>query len=160
MQSIEVIRALNAAGFKPKRTIRAVMFMDEENGGTGADKYLDEAKSKKEKHVFALESDAGGFTPRGFNLDMNDAQRSRVLQWKGLFLPYGVYEIVPGGSGADISGLKVLGTALAGFSPDSQRYFDLHHAATDTFEAVNKRELDLGAVNMAAFIWLVSEYGL
>ena len=65
-----------------------------------------------------------------------------------------------GGGGADIGPLKQIGAALAGLSPDSQRYFDLHHAATDTFEAVSKRELHLGAVNMTALIYLVDKYGL
>jgi len=160
VQSIEVIRSIKAAGIKPKRTIRAVMFMNEENGSAGADKYLEEAKRKKETHVFALESDAGGFAPRGFSLQMEDSKRNKIMHWKNQFINYGVYELLPGGSGSDIEPLKNIGAALAGFAPDSQRYFDLHHAATDVFEAVSKRELDLGTVNMAAFIWLVSEYGL
>ena len=91
---------------------------------------------------------------------MSEVQRAKMLQWKPLFYEYGVYDFAAGGGGSDIGPLKELGTALAGLSPDSQRYFDLHHASTDTFEAVSKRELDLGAVNMAALIWLVSEYGL
>lgn len=160
VQSIETIRAFKALGIKPKRTVRAVMFMNEENGLRGGRAYLQNAKDKKEQHVFAMESDAGGFTPRGFGLDMSEAQRNKIMQWKPLFYEYGVYDFSPGGGGADIGPLKELGTALAGLSPDSQRYFDLHHAANDTFEAVSKRELDLGAVNMAALIWLVSEYGL
>ena len=160
MQSIEVLRAIKAAGLKPRRTIRAVMFMNEENGGRGGDAYFENAKTKKEQHIFAMESDAGGFTPRGFGLDMESSQLEKVLRWKPLFYNYGVYEIREGGGGADIAPLKALGTPLAGLIPDSQRYFDLHHASTDVFEAVSKRELELGAVNMAALIWLVSEYGL
>jgi carboxypeptidase Q len=160
MQSIEVIRAFKSLNIKPKRTIRAVMFMNEENGGRGGDAYLQQAKNKKEQHVFALESDAGGFSPRGFGLDMSEDKRYRILLWKPLFYDYGVYEFVAGGGGSDIGPLKELGTPLAGLYTDSQRYFDLHHAATDTFEAVSKRELDLGAASMTALIWLVSEYGL
>ncbi len=160
VQSIEIIRAIKNASVKPKRTIRAVMFMNEENGSGGADAYLENAKQKKEHHIFALESDAGGFTPRGFTLEMKEEQRAKVKNWSSLFRSYGVYDFREGGSGSDIENLKVLGTALAGLSPDSQRYFDLHHASTDVFEAVSKRELDLGAANMAALIWLVSEYGL
>jgi carboxypeptidase Q len=160
VQSIEIIRALKKAGIQPKRTIRAVMFMNEENGSGGADAYLENAKQKKEQHIFALESDAGGFTPRGFTLEMKEEIRNTVKVWAPLFRNYGVYDFREGGSGSDIDNLKNIGTALAGLSPDSQRYFDLHHASTDTFEAVSKRELDLGAVNMAALIWLVSEYGL
>ena len=160
VQSIEVIRVLKALGIKPKRTIRAVMFMNEENGGRGGKAYLEWAKKYKEQHVFALESDAGGFTPRGISMDMNEEKREKLVKWKPLFYEFGVYDFSPGGGGADIGYLKEIGTALAGFAPDSQRYFDLHHAANDVFEAVSKRELDLGAANMAMLMWLVSEYGL
>lgn len=160
VQSIEVLRVLKALGIKPKRTIRAVGFANEENGLRGARKYLEIAKAKNEKHLFALESDAGGFTPRGFSFDMKEDRRNKVMQWKNLFAPYGASEFTVGGGGADIGPLKEIGTALAGFSPDSQRYFDIHHAATDVFENVSERELKLGAAVMAALIWLVSEYGL
>ena len=160
VQSIEVLRALRKAGIRPKRTIRAVMFMNEENGGAGGRAYLQWAKDKKEKHVFALESDAGGFTPRGISMDMPVDKREILSRWKPYFYEYGVYDFSPGGGGSDIAPLKELGVPLAGFAPDSQRYFDLHHAANDVFEAVSKRELDLGAANMAMLIWLVSEYGL
>ena len=160
VQSIEIIRTLKQLGIIPARTIRAVLFMNEENGGGGAKAYLQNAKQKKEAHIFALESDAGGFTPRGFNMDMNVEKKEKIRTWAPLFYNYGVYDFKETGSGSDISPLKEIGTALAGLSTDSQRYFDLHHAATDVFEAVSKRELDLGTVNMAALIWLVSEYGL
>ncbi|MEO6406546.1 MAG: M20/M25/M40 family metallo-hydrolase [Ferruginibacter sp.] len=160
VQSIEIIRAFKAADIHPKRTVRAVLFMNEENGGRGSAAYLEAAKLKNENHVFALESDAGGFTPRGFGLDMNSEKATRLRSWKPLFYNYGVYDFADGGGGSDIGPLKQIGTALVGLNPDSQRYFDVHHAATDTFEAVSKRELDLGAANMAALIWLVSEYGL
>lgn len=160
MQSIEVLRALKATGIKPKRTIRAVMFMDEENGGRGGDKYLELAEKNKETHLFALESDAGGFTPRGFSLEMSEAQISKITQWKDLFLNYGVYDFTGRGSGSDVGPLRKIGTACAELIPDSQRYFDIHHAATDVFENVNKRELHLGAVNMAILIYLIDKYGL
>jgi hypothetical protein len=160
VQSIEVLRALKAAGIQPKRTIRAVMFMNEENGGRGAEKYLELAKLNHEKHVFGLESDAGGFTPRGFSLDMSIEKRNTIEQWKKLFYEYGVYDFSAGGSGADVGPLKEIGTPLVGLRPDGQRYFDVHHAATDVFENVSRRELHLGALNMAALIYLVDKYGL
>ena len=159
-QSMEVLRAIKALGIQPKRTIRTVLFMNEENGGRGGKKYLELAQKNKETHLFALESDEGGFSPRGFNLQTNDAQRNKILQWKNLFAAYGLYDFVIGGSGSDINPLEKIGTALAGLSPDSQRYFDVHHASTDVFENVSKRELNLGALNMAALIYLVDKYGL
>lgn len=160
VQSIEIIRAFKALKLKPKRTIRAVMFMNEENGGAGSDAYFEAAKKNNEKHIFALESDAGGYTPRGFSMEMTDEKFEKIKSWAPIFLPMGVYRFQKGHAGADIGNLRALGTALAGLSPDSQRYFDLHHASTDVFEAVSKRELELGTVNMAALVWLVSEYGL
>jgi hypothetical protein len=160
VQSIEVIRVLKALGIQPKHTIRAVMFMNEENGGKGADKYLELAKAKKERHIFALESDAGGFSPRGFSIDATDAQYETIMQWKPLMYEYGVYHFSRGGSGADVGDLKQLGAATAGLEPDSQRYFDVHHASTDVFEAVSRRELHLGAACMAALLYLADKYGL
>ena len=161
MHSIEVLRALKAIGYKPKRTIRVVLFANEENGLRGGNKYAEEAKAKNEKHLFAMESDAGGFTPRGFGFTMPADKLQKVRQWLPLFVQYGVYEFNAGGGGADIGPLnRALGTPLAGLSPDSQRYFDIHHARSDVFEAVNKRELELGAVNMAALIYLIDKYGL
>jgi carboxypeptidase Q len=160
VQSIEVIRAMKAAGIKPKRTIRAVMFMNEENGLRGGLKYAEIAKTENKKFIFALESDAGGFTPRGFGVSATVEQKDKIFSWQPLFVPYGAGEFTVGGGGADIGPLRPLGTAMAGLNPDSQRYMDLHHATTDVFEAVSERELKLGAVVMAQLVWLVSEYGL
>ncbi|MFN5915104.1 MAG: M28 family peptidase, partial [Chitinophagaceae bacterium] len=160
MQSIEIIRVMKALGIQPKRTIRAVMFMNEENGLRGGNKYAEIARTENKKFIMALESDAGGFTPRGFGFSATAAQKDRILSWKPLFHPYGALEFNEGGGGADIGPLRPLGTALIGLNPDSQRYMDLHHAKTDVFEAVSERELNLGTVVMAAMVYLVSQYGL
>jgi carboxypeptidase Q len=161
VQTMEILRAFKALGYKPKRTIRFVLFANEENGLRGGNKYADEAKAKGEKHIFALESDAGGFTPMGFGVSGTEAQFQKISGWKELLLPYSPAEIRRGGGGADIGPLaRTQNTAVAGLNPDSQRYFDYHHARNDVFEAVNKRELQLGAINMAALIYLVDKYGL
>jgi len=161
VQSIEVLRALKAMGYHPKHTIRVVLFTDEENGGRGAKTYSAEAKAKNEKHIFALESDGGGFTPRGFSFKGTDEQMAIVRPWLPLFVPYGVTEFNTGGAGADVEPLnESIGTLASELIPDSQRYFDIHHAASDVFEKVNKRELELGAINMAALIYLTDKYGL
>ena len=161
VQTMEVLRAFKAIGYKPKRTIRFVLFANEENGLRGGAKYAEEAKAKNEKHIFALESDAGGFTPRGFGFTVSDEQLKKVMEWNPLIAPYGAGNFVKGGGGADIGPLnRTFGTPVAGLNPDTQRYFDIHHARNDVFENVNKRELELGAVNMAALIYLIDKYGL
>lgn len=161
VQTIEILRTLKALGYQPKHTIRFVLFANEENGTRGANKYAEEAKAKNEKHIFALESDAGGFTPRGFGLTGTGDQVSKFMSWRELIAPYGCSEFTTGGGGSDIGPLnRVFNTPTGSFNPDSQRYFDIHHARSDVFEAVNKRELELGAVNMAALIYLVDKYGL
>jgi len=161
VQTIEILRAFKALGYQPKRTIRFVLFANEENGLRGGTKYAEEAQAKGEKHIFALESDAGGFTPRGFGFTSSEAQFQKIMGWKDLLSPYGANELTKGGGGADIGPLnRTQGTPVAGLQPDSQRYFDHHHARSDVFEAVNKRELELGALNMAALIYLVDKYGL
>lgn len=160
VQAIEVLRAMNALGIKPKRTIRAVMFMNEENGLRGGTKYADLAKQNNEKHIAALESDDGGFTPRAFGMVGTIAQIAKVEVYKKLLSPYGIAEIGRGAGGADIGPLGNSGTLLIGFKPDSQRYFDYHHAQNDRLEAVNERELQLGAASMAALVYLIDKYGL
>ena len=159
VQSMEVLQLFKKIGYQPKRTLRVVLFMNEENGLRGGNKYAEVAKSKNENHVFALESDAGGFTPRGFSFDTDEDNFKQVQGWKPLFEPYLIHMFVKGGSGADIGPLKDQNLVLAGLRPDSQRYFDHHHAENDTFEHVNKRELELGAATMASLVYLVDKYG-
>ena len=84
---------------------------------------------------------------------------NQILNWNPLFEPYLIHYFKKGGSGADIGPLKNDELVLAGLRPDSQRYFDHHHAANDTFDAVNKRELELGAATMTALIYLIDKYG-
>lgn len=161
VHTIEVMRALKAIGYYPKHSIRFVLFANEENGLRGGTKYAEEAKAKGEKHVFALESDAGGFTPRGFSIAGSKEQLAKLRNWIPLLAPYGTSFIVEEGGGADIGPLnKFFGTPYGELLPDSQHYFDYHHARSDVFENVNKRELLLGAVNMTALIYLVDKYGL
>ena len=160
VQSMDVLRLLKESGIKPKRSIRVVLFMNEENGLRGGKKYAELAKQKGENHVFALESDSGGFTPRGFSFDCNDASFNQVLSWQTLFKPYLIHYFEKGGSGADVGPLKTETNVLAGLRPDSQRYFDHHHASNDTFDAINKRELELGAATMTSLVYLFDKYGV
>jgi hypothetical protein len=160
VQSIEVLRTYKQLGIRPKHSIRAVMFMNEENGLKGGNAYADSAFARKEHHVFALESDAGGFSPRGIETTMNKKQREQFKKYIPLFLPYGVYDFEKEGGGADVSPLKKQNVVIGELLPDSQRYFDVHHTDNDVFETVNHRELKLGAAAMVMLIYLVDQHEL
>jgi Zn-dependent M28 family amino/carboxypeptidase len=158
VQSIEILSMFKKMGIKPKHNIRAVAFMNEENGLRGGEAYAKYAEVNKEKHLAALETDAGGYTPRGFGVDSANGLYDMVVKWKKLFTPYYVDKIEKGGGGADIGPLEKLGTPCIGFEPDTQRYFDIHHTAEDTFDKINKRELNLGAGGIGALIYLLDKY--
>ncbi|HRG58355.1 MAG TPA: M20/M25/M40 family metallo-hydrolase [Bacteroidia bacterium] len=155
VQSMEVMRIFKAIGYQPKHSLRVVLFMNEENGLRGGKEYAKQAKEKKETHIAAIESDAGGFTPRGFSFEAPSWFMNSVKNYKPLLLPYDLHDLDAVGGGPDISPLKDQGVPLAELMPDSQRYFDYHHTADDTFDKVNKRELELGAAAMAALIYLI-----
>lgn len=158
VQSIETLAAFKALGIKPKHSIRAVAFMNEENGLAGGSAYAEFAKTHSEKHIAALETDAGGYTPRGFGVDTTQGLYNLVSSWKELFHPYFIDRIEKGGGGADLMALETLGVPGIGFEPDTQRYFDIHHTAQDTFDKINKRELELSAAAIASLIYLLDEY--
>jgi hypothetical protein len=160
VQSIEVLRLYKALGIKPKHTIRAVAFMDEEIAQEGAAAYAGAVKKKTEKHLAAIEADRGGDTPWGFSIDASDQQIAKIKSWKPFFAPYNLWFLEKGGSGADISNLKSQGVPLIGLVTDPQRYFDYHHSANDTFFNVNMRELELGAAAMVELVYLIDTYGL
>lgn len=164
LQSAEVLRIFKALNYKPKNSVRAVFFMNEENGNNGGTKYAEMAALNKEEHIAAIETDEGGFTPRGFSFEdvSNDFIKKINKQWKPIFEPYEADRLTIGQSGTDIGPLKekVPGVVLIGFKPDSQRYFDIHHSSNDVFENVNKRELELGAASMASLIYLIDQHGL
>ena len=158
VQTIELLAAFKQLGIKPKHSIRAVAFMNEENGLAGGIAYAKFAKEKNEKHIAALEADAGGYTPRGFGIDTTNGLYALAIQWKHLFRPYLVDRFEKEGGGADVGPLEKLGVPCIGFEPDTQRYFDIHHTAADTFDKVNKRELNLSGAAIGALIYLIDQY--
>jgi carboxypeptidase Q len=184
VQTIEVLRLFKTLGIKPKRTIRVVAFMDEEMDQRGGKAYAACAKQMLDKNsvgnniqrpdssiqnpvstnferpLAAIEADRGGTTPFGFSIDATDDQVAKIRKWKELLLPYGLYTFEKGGSGVDIRDLKPLGTALIALVTDSQRYFDYHHSANDSFDKINQRELQLGSFSIAALVYLIDYYGL
>lgn len=158
VQSIEVVRALKALNIRPKRTVRVVLFMSEENGASGAREYAKQASLKNEKHVAALESDEGGFAPTGFSGAFG-SMRSRIDLWQAYLNPVGPMIFQNGEAGTDVDPLASLGAICYGLNPDSTHYFDYHHAANDRFEAVDKTDLHRGAAAMAIMTYLfANEY--
>lgn len=160
VHSIEALRILKAIGYEPRYTLRCVLFMNEENGNNGGKTYAAVAKKQGENHVAALESDAGGFVPRGFTMDGSASQIKRMQAWEPLLEPYRLHIFEKGWGGVDIGPLKPQGVPLIGLRTDDQRYFDHHHSDTDVFENVHKRELELGAASLCAMVYLVDKYGL
>ena len=156
---MEALRILKKLGYKPKHTLRVVFFMNEENGNAGGKAFAKWTKEKGEKQLAALESDRGGFAPRGFSCDGSEEQVRLLASLSGIFKPYDLHVFEKGYGGVDIGPLKneFPGIPLFGFVPDSQRYFDFHHAPSDVFENVNERELALGAAGIAAFIYLLDQ---
>lgn len=162
VHSIEVLRIFKALNYQPKNTLRIVLFMNEENGNMGGKSYASIAKNKNEKHLFGLESDRGGFSPRGFSIESKDsAMIARIQLYRTLLEPYGLHDFPVGYSGVDIHPLANVDNkvnpdlVLLGLLTDSQRYFDIHHTADDNIDKVNKRELELGCASMAAMIYLL-----
>ncbi|MFN5911143.1 MAG: M20/M25/M40 family metallo-hydrolase [Bacteroidota bacterium] len=156
---LEALRILRKLNYKSNNTLRVVFFMNEENGNMGGKTYATWSKEKGETQIAALESDRGGFSPRGFHCDGSGEQVEFLRKLAPLFLPYEMHDFEKGGGGVDIGPLKNVfpGIPLFGFVPDSQRYFDFHHAPTDVFENVNKRELELGAAAIGAMVYLLDK---
>lgn len=157
VQCIEVLRAFKALGLENNHTIRVILYANSENGGQGRDMYAAYVKKKEEKHILALGSDSGGYSPRGFRLDMSPQRRRLIFEWKNYFLPYGVYDFDQTEAIQDVLPLKKLDIPLAEMVVDTQRYFDYHHSTEDTLDKVNKRELLMGAVVMTQLIFMIDK---
>jgi len=160
VQVMEALRLIRDQGLKPKRTIRAVLFMNEEFGSSGGRDYAIAPGRKNEKHLAAMESDRGGFLPLGFGIGGSPEVFEKLKKWDYLLKPSGILWVRPGGGGSDIGPLVQQGTVPLGFVPDSQRYFDVHHSGLDVLDSVHPRELELGAVVMAIFAYVLAQEGI
>ncbi len=160
LQSTEVLRLFKTLGLKNKRSIRVILYMDEELYQSGGKSYAAYSKENNIKNYFAMESDAGGFTPRFITTDASKTALAKMQEYAPLLKAYGLERIIAGGGGVDIGPLKKLGVPLSGYRSDWQRYFDMHHCANDSFDKINFREMQLGSAAMASFIYLVDKYDL
>jgi hypothetical protein len=146
-------------GLAPKRTIRVVLYPNEEFGASAGRDYAQARRRGSERHLAAIESDRGGFLPVGFGLG-SAASFEKLKKWERLLRPAGIQWVGPGGGGADIGPLGESGTALLAFIPDAQRYFDHHHSGSDVLAAVNPREIELGAVVTAIMALVIAQEGI
>lgn len=158
VQTADVLRIFKELGLKNKRTIRFVAFMDEEYTQSGGKHYAASIDTLVEKPYFALEADAGAFTPIGFTFTSNEKQLELVKTFKPILEPYGIKFIKAGWGGVDIYPLKRFNIPLTAFRTDTQRYFDLHHSANDSFDKINFRELQMGTTCIAGMIYLTDKY--
>lgn len=160
VQSLEILRSIHSLGLKPKRTIRAVMFMSEEFGGIGGNEYANQARNSRETHIAAIESDRGAFTPQGFSVLNNRSVSNKLRSWSQYLAPLHASEIEDGDSGVDIEPLAEFGVPTIGYIPESRHYFDYHHSALDRIEAIDQKDLLAGAAAMGVLTFLISEQGL
>lgn len=158
--AMEALAILRRLGMQPRRTIRVVLFTNEENGVAGARAYR--VRHGDEKHFAAIESDSGGFAPQGISVEMTDPARqdaaaAQMQQMLTLLKPLGATEVKTGSSGTDIQPLLDLGTACMGLSVDGRYYFDTHHTHADTVDKVNPDQLTDCSITMAVTAWLLAE---
>jgi carboxypeptidase Q len=158
-QCLEAVRLIRTLGISPKRTIRVVLYPNEEFGASAGRDYARAPRRSSERHLAAIESDRGGFLPIGFGMG-SASSFEKLKKWEGLLRPAGIQWVGPGGGGADIGPLGESGTALLAFIPDAQRYFDHHHSANDALASVHPRELELGAVVMAVMAFVIAQEGI
>jgi hypothetical protein len=158
-QAIEALRLIQSLGLRPKRTVRAVLFMNEEFGASGGRDYARADRRAREGHVAAMESDRGGFLPLGFGVGGGSEALRRIRRWEPLLRPAGILWIGPGGGGADIGPIVEAGALAMGFVPNSQTYFDVHHSGLDVLARVHPRELELGAIVLAIMAYVMAEEG-
>ncbi|SDH19034.1 M20/M25/M40 family metallo-hydrolase [Chitinophaga filiformis] len=160
VQAMEVLRAFKATGLKPARTLRVILYMNEEAGAHGGVEYAAQASVRNEHHVAAIESDAGGFTPRGFRIEASPEVTAKFKAWALLLAPYKADDIQPQQRGVDLVPMKGMAKALLSLDCDDSRLFYIHHSALDTYDKINPREVAMGAGAMAAMTALLCKYGL
>ncbi len=157
--ALEAVALLHDLGLRPRRTVRAVFFMDEEFGGTGGRAYAAAPQRKGERHLVAAESDRGGFAPVGLAFGRDARDLERVARYADLLKPFGISFMAPGGGGVDVGPLVTAGSLPAAVLVNAQTYFDVHHSGLDGLASVEPRELELQAVILAALAYVLAQEG-
>lgn len=160
VQMIDVLRIFKELKIKNKRTIRVILFMDEEMFTSGATAYVNQYNNDNEKFIAAIESDLGAFQPEGFLIDGTDNEISSIKNWSPVLKPYGIYNIKKGFGGGDMIKLKQkFGFPSIALKVNSQRYFEIIHTEKDIIETVNRRELQMGSASITSLVYLIDKYG-
>ena len=155
--SWEVLRLIKELGLKPKRTIRCVMWTNEENGGKGNKGYRDMHMDEMDKHVLAIESDGGVFSPKGFGFSGSNSARNIVEEIHELMKPIGANTISEGGRAADVAPLNDEGVPVMSLKVDGSKYFWYHHTNADTFDKIDFNEFNRCIAAMAIMAYVVAD---
>jgi carboxypeptidase Q len=153
----EAVRLMQRLNLRPRRTVRVVLWTNEENGLRGATAYRDAHRAEVDRHVLAIESDAGVFAPRGFGFTGSDAAYAVVQGIGRLLEGIGAGTVNRGGGGADIGPLMQLGVPGAGLEVDGSRYFWYHHTDADTVDKLDPAEVARCVAAMAVLAWVAAE---
>ena len=153
-QAVKLIKEL---GLQPKRTLRVVLWTNEENGGRGNKNYRDEHFDELKDHILAIESDGGVFDPRGFGFTGSDEARDILTDISRLLLPIDANAIFKGGRAADIAPLNDEGVPVMSLKVDGSKYFWYHHTNADTFDKVDIMEFNRCVAAMAIMGYVVAD---
>jgi carboxypeptidase Q len=154
----EAARLMKKLHIRPKRTVRVVLFTNEENGLRGGNGYRDAHAGEAANHVFALESDSGVFAPARLGFTGSDAARKLVAEIATLLSPLGMQDVVPGGGGADIGPIATLGRVpMMAYSGDPTKYFTIHHTPADTVDRIEPQEVSKAAASIAAMVYVIAD---
>jgi carboxypeptidase Q len=155
----EAVRLLKELGLRPRRTIRVVLYTNEENGLRGGNAYRDAHRAQLPKHIFAIESDSGTYRPEGLGLaaTATPQARSNLREIAKLLSGIGADGIAPTGGGADIGPIMREGVLGASLDVEGSRYFDIHHTPADTLDKIDPRDLQLCVATMAVFAYMIAD---
>jgi carboxypeptidase Q len=154
----EAARLMKKLNIRPRRTVRVVLFTNEENGLRGGNAYRDSHAEEASSHVFALESDSGVFAPSRLGFTGSDAARKMIGEIATLLAPIGMQEVLPGGGGADIGPIATLGKVpMMAYAGDPTKYFTIHHTPADTVDRIDPQEVSKAAASIAAMVYVIAD---
>jgi len=154
---LETMRLLRAHGLVPRRTIRAILFTNEENGLRGGKEYAERHAEEMPRHVAAIESDSGGATPVGFGVTGGAGAVEMLRTLARPLSVIGAHNVREGGGGADISPMKRYGVPTIGLHQQTEHYFDYHHTEADTLDKLRPEDLDRNVAAMALIAYLLAD---